>query len=264
MLKENANAYVELGRDLLDARVIYALDDNLEDDPNRFGNKRLTKKAAAELRAELAKLQRLAERLKLPVTRKQIGRRMVYDHLLPQSEEAFDALIETFSDELSEKLFLSVSTADAAYYERDNLLGEAARTAFPMATAEMRMSGNSLACDLPTAAVFHCMRAIEHGLRALAADVGLTFDVQQWREIIGQIESRLTDIQQHGIPGMDKATKDERLQFLSEAAKEFSYFKDSWRNYVMHAKATYGPQQARTVLNHTRDFLNRISDRLKE
>jgi hypothetical protein len=264
MLKESADAFVQLGIDIADAKLLYLLEteENFTDDP--YGNKILSAAGIASLRADFAKLIAVAKRLKLPSSQKLLGRRMVYDNNLPQNLGAFEVLLEVISDELDSKLFLSVSTNRAAYYEKDDLLGKEAREAFPIGTLELRSAANAYALELPTASVFHSMRAVEHGLRALATDVGLTFDAQQWGVIIDQIEAKIELIRQHGIHDMSKSDKDARLQFLSEAAKEFAYFKDGWRNYVSHAKATYGQQQAQTVLNHVRDFLRRLSTHLKE
>jgi hypothetical protein len=115
-----------------------------------------------------------------------------------------------------------------------------------------------------TASVFHCMRVLEHGIKALAANVDLTFDVQQWKNILDEIETKIEKIRDNGIPGMDKASKDERLKFLSEAAKEFFYFKDGWRNYVSHGRAPYDEHQAIGTLEHTRVFMNHLSKQLSE
>jgi hypothetical protein len=54
------------------------------------------------------------------------------------------------------------------------------------------------------------------------------------------------------------------MQFLSEAAKEFFYFKDGWRNYVAHGRAAYDEHQALGVLEHTRSFMNHLATRLSE
>jgi hypothetical protein len=105
------------------------------------------------------------------------------------------------------------------------------------------------------------MQALESGLRSLAADVGLTFDVQQWNAIIEQIESKITDLRKTLPAG---AGKNDRTQFLSEAAKEFFYFKDGWRNYVSHGRAAYDEYQALSVLEHTRSFMNHLATRLSE
>jgi hypothetical protein len=103
------------------------------------------------------------------------------------------------------------------------------------------------------------MHVLESGLRALASDVGLTFDVQQWKNIIDEIEAKLKKIRDHGFPGVSKADKDKKLQFLSEAAKEFSYFKDGWRNFAVHGHARYDGPKALSVLEHTRQFMNHLA-----
>ena len=58
--------------------------------------------------------------------------------------------------------------------------------------------------------------------------------------------------------------KSKRLQFLSEAAKEFVFFKDGWRNYVSQDLASYDEYQARSVLEHVRAFMIVLSSRLCE
>jgi hypothetical protein len=105
------------------------------------------------------------------------------------------------------------------------------------------------------------MRVLGHGLRALAADVGKGFDVQNWQNVIDQIESEIRSLGKTLPAGLAKS---ERLQFLSEAAKELSYFKDGWRNHVSHNRAIYDEHQARNVLEHVRSFMTVLSSRLNE
>jgi len=105
------------------------------------------------------------------------------------------------------------------------------------------------------------MLILERGLGALAKDVELTFDVQQWNTIIDQIEKKIRELSQSLSKGI---SKNERMQFLSEAAKEFFYFKDGWRNYVSHGRGDYDEHQAASVLEHTRAFMNHLSSQLSE
>jgi hypothetical protein len=105
------------------------------------------------------------------------------------------------------------------------------------------------------------MRVLEHGLRVLAKDVGKTFDVQVWQTIIDQIESAIRELGKTLPAGQAKS---ERLQFLSSAAKEFVFFKDGWRNYVSHNKASYDPLQAQSALGHVKTFMSVLSSRLRE
>jgi hypothetical protein len=136
-----------------------------------------------------------------------------------------------------------------------------AQDKFPSSRADAFAATDCYALGLPTACVFHAMRVLEHGLRALAKDVGETFDVQQWHNIIEQIESRAAQEAKTLPRGMPKT---ERLQFLSEAAKEFRYFKDGWRNYVSHDRVTYDDLEAQGALDHVRAFMAALSERLSE
>ena len=134
-------------------------------------------------------------------------------------------------------------------------------TSFPTATGDVLASVDLWALNHSTACVFHLMRVLEHGLRALAKDVGKAFDVQNWQNIIDQIES---EIRTQGKTLPVGPAKSERLRFLSEAAKEFSFFKDGWRNYVSHGRAAYDEHQARMVMDHVRTFMNGLSALLSE
>jgi hypothetical protein len=132
---------------------------------------------------------------------------------------------------------------------------------FPSAESDIIAAVDLWALCHWTACVFHLMRVLEHGLKALATDVGKSFDVQNWQNIIDQIESEIRTLGKTLPAG---ANKGERLRFLSEAAKEFTYFKDGWRNYVSHNKANYDEYQARGALEHVKAFMTTISSRLNE
>ena len=105
------------------------------------------------------------------------------------------------------------------------------------------------------------MRALESGLNALASDVGVVAGVQNWQPIIDQIEAAIKAEAKQLPAG---TAKTERLQFLAEAAKEFSHFKDGWRNHIAHNRSSYGEPQALTVMNHVRSFFEVLGRRLKE
>ena len=48
--------------------------------------------------------------------------------------------------------------------------------------------------------------------------------------------------------------KDELVNFYSQVAVQFRYFKDSWRVRVAHARETYEELSALKVFNHTLEF----------
>jgi hypothetical protein len=132
---------------------------------------------------------------------------------------------------------------------------------FPSAVRDVLSSVDLWAMGHPTASVFHSMRILEHGLRALASRVGRTFDIQNWQNIIDEIESEIRDRAKKLPRG---SAKNEELKFLAEAAKEFTYFKDGWRNYVSHNRSDYDEYQARSVFEHVRTFMTVLSSQLSE
>lgn len=105
------------------------------------------------------------------------------------------------------------------------------------------------------------MRVLECGLRALAHNVGRTFETQQLQNIIDEINSSI-EAERKTLPRGKE--RNERLQFLSEAAKEFVYFKDGWRNYVSHGRGDYDGHQARSVMEHVRSFMNHLATQLND
>lgn len=132
---------------------------------------------------------------------------------------------------------------------------------FPSVSDDAKASVDCWALGYSTASVFHSMRILEYGLAALASDVGVEIGVNSWQTVIDQIESRIKEIWKT-LPRGTKKT--ERLQFLSGAAKELTYFKDGWRNHVSHNRATYDEHQARSVMEHVRGFMTAISCQLSE
>jgi hypothetical protein len=134
-------------------------------------------------------------------------------------------------------------------------------SAFPSTDREIFSAVDCFALGHNTASVFHCMRILERGLGALAIELGLSFDIQQWNTIIEKIEAKIAELRKTLPRGIEK---NERLQFLSEAAKEFFYFKDGWRNYVSHNRGDYDEHQSRSVLEHVKTFMSRLAERIKE
>jgi len=84
-----------------------------------------------------------------------------------------------------------------------------------------------------TACVFHSMRVLEHGLRELASRVELSADAmaqENWKNVIDQIEAKIRAME--ALP--KSAEKSASLKVYSQAALQFRYFKDAWRNYISH------------------------------
>jgi hypothetical protein len=127
--------------------------------------------------------------------------------------------------------------------------------AFPSTADEASAAVDCIALGHGTAGVFHLMRVLEYGIGALAGQVGKTFDKQMWHGIIDEIESAIKQLQKTA----SKEEREKKLAFLSEAALEFRYFKDTWRNHVSHNKSSYDENQAIGVMNHVLSFMRILS-----
>jgi hypothetical protein len=182
----------------------------------------------------------------------------------PQTQREFRLVQKVFEQDLRRQTWLALSGSRARLYEkyeRDDLLAGSAKAAFPTANTELRAAAVAYAAELDTACVFHCMRALEPVLRAMAADVKVIIGVDAWQVVINNIEAAIKQEAKtlpRGVP------RNDRLQFLSEAAKEFGYFKDAWRNHCDHGRGTYDRQAAHAVMEHVRTFIEVLSCQLGE
>lgn len=251
IMRVYAQNYLNMGSKILDMTGHFSLLDG-EKDPEKI------KHLNEEFSRDLGKLLVLCQRLKLEVAASLLEPRLKE---LPKTEAEYNILIEAIYVELEKRVFIFIPPHRSEFYENNKLLAEKAKAAFPKADSELRKAGNAFAFGLSDACVHHCMGALEHGLHALAADVDVVFSVQNWQGVIDEIEKKIKEIAKGPGSGVEKK---ERLQFLGEAAKEFTYFKDGWRNHSAHNKVSYGEPQAQSVLTHVISFLEALSKRLSE
>ena len=151
--------------------------------------------------------------------------------------ELMELRVAAFTD-LRNRKFLRLEETYEPYYYNQNLFGDRVAECFPKATYDIIEAGNCQACGRYTACIFHLMRVTEHGLRALAKRLRVpfprTFELKTWDELIRNIESEIQKIiQQPRTP-----RRNQNLEFYNTAAAQFRYFKDGWRNHVMHTRTT--------------------------
>jgi hypothetical protein len=162
--------------------------------------------------------------------------------------------------------FLYVAPDRLAYLDQRELFGRAVNDAFPSAVVDVRESGNCLAAECPTAAVFHLMRAVEYALRALAQDRQVTLpksavlDLATWEDIIKQLEGAELAIQ--GYPRT--SAREKQFKFYHGAMMEFKRFKNVFRNSVMHTRDDYDRDAAHGVFVHVRDFMKILATEISE
>lgn len=132
---------------------------------------------------------------------------------------------------------------------------------FPSAFEDVMYAVDCWALGHGTASVFHLMRVLEYGLAALADNLGITVGTKNWQNVINEIDAKIRELGKTLPSGLDKSN---RLNFLSQAVKEFYWFKDGWRNHTSHNRASYDCHQARSVMEHVRGFMTVLSQQLSE
>jgi len=160
-------------------------------------------------------------------------------------------------EELRAPMFVSIEPDLRSFYEQsDMLFGGEVASAFPDAAKDISAANRCYALDEWTACVFHAMRVLEHGLRLAAERFAVDFSVDSWHTVIRGIEGSL-----HALRNKQVLTEQDRkeITYYSEAASQFRYFKDAWRNHVSHARTHYDEGDAEKVLRHVREFMQHLA-----
>ena len=257
MLQVFAEKYIQLGEKIGDARVIMWITEQTKDSPGR----ELDDNEKDELKGHLDQMRRHCKELGLAISNAIIVKAIKN---LPRTERELSAIINVVYEELKDRLFFFIPSERATHFNNLEVISDRTKENFPSIFRELRQAGNCIVGDLPTASVFHAMRALEIGLRALALQLEVSFphpiELEQWHNIIEAIESKITNI----VRQPKGKLKNDDLRFYSGAAIQFRYFKDAWRNHVSHARETYSDNEALEVLRHTVEFFEAISVKIKE
>jgi hypothetical protein len=177
-----------------------------------------------------------------------------------------NSLKGAFVDGLKKRCFLIVCGDRTEYVEQGALFGAEVRKAFPSASSDIREAGNCLAAECNTAAVFHLMRAVEHGLRALAEDrevklsKGVPIELGTWEDLLRQLEGAEAEIQ--NFP--KTLAREDQYAFYHGAMMELKRFKNVFRNAVMHTREEYDRDQAHSVFVHVRAFMQGLASKIAE
>ena len=170
-------------------------------------------------------------------------------------------------DALWQGKFVQVAALYTDYIENDALCGEEVKKkAFPSASEDLCQAGNCIGVDCGTAAVFHLMRAVEWGMRALAADWGVIgaphksrtvpIEFSQWEKILAQLYPAV-ETKINALPAGQH--KQDMQEFYFPILHEIRGFKDAFRNHVMHTRKSYTQQEADEVLRYVRRFKQVLS-----
>lgn len=181
MLERYALKYIELGAAIEKVKQAFAAAFDA-------GDHALNAAERQELRELLAELAVLAADLDLEVAAQTV-RHAQFD--MPATLQALNQLIYVVFAEGKSRTLLVMPSERRRYYEWDEVVSDAVKTAFPESAAEIRSAATCYALDQHTSAVFHAMRAAEIGTRKLAAELKVTLrralEYEDWQRLITEI-----------------------------------------------------------------------------
>jgi len=218
----------------------------------------LTTKGQQEFQEVVPKLYKYCDELGLTLSRNKIAelaRRVNEGCQTIEIPRLLRELDERIHEELQAEWFFHVAREKVPYLRvMGALYSEILESNFRFAYNELEHAGSCYAFKENTACVFHSMRALDRGLRALADKLEFLpadYESENWKNIIDIIEKRIRKMEEEP-KGAEKSAK---LRFYSALVLEFRYFKDAWRNHVSHGSDPYDEQQAHRVLVHVFDFM---------
>lgn len=140
--------------------------------------------------------------------------------------------------------------------------------AFPDATDEIREANSCYALDRHTACVFHCCRAVEHGIRAVMNAVGGSRDpkpleYQEWQSLIDQIDSKWKDIETRSEWRNTAELRNAR-GFFKRLVADMHAFKDDVRIVTMHSRKSYDRPGAKDVKDRTERWFTHMLGRINQ
>ena len=168
--------------------------------PQTGDGARLTREDCEWIERQLSRLKPVCEKLGLQASQNNIyhltmlvAKWMELPMVLVVAA-SFKQLRGTIQSEVNKLQFAFIPAGKVQFFEKHDLFGERVSAAFPSAQPEIQDAGNCLAADLHTAAVFHLMRAVEHGLRALArrfkVRLGQPLEYACWEHVIRAAEKK--------------------------------------------------------------------------
>ena len=225
--------------------------------------------AANELTARLRRFrQELAEleaRLTISEVDRFIDRLESYAITVSEFSYFVKSVRLRLQDEMSSTNLLALNSEDQNYFSpRSPLFGDLIPEKFPTnGEFELDEAAKCLALGRPTAAVFHLMRLMEVGIRALARCLQIPDPLKpaerNWGHIIGEIKKR---IDARWPTAATRAHGDGAL--FEQLHASLDAVRNPWRNATMHVESKYTDDQAKHILIAVKGFMEKLASRTDE
>jgi hypothetical protein len=172
-------------------------------------------------------------------------------------------LTERMADECETKNFLYVPSERVRFYKEPTKDWGDVPNRFGSTVFDVEESGKSFACERYTAAVFHVMRVLEAGLKALGSSLRDPMFLQStnrsWDTILKKCWKEL-DPQNPSRAPTWQADPD----FFNGVTGYLQNVKDAWRNPTMHVGQKYTEEETERIVVSARIFMAHLATKLHE
>jgi hypothetical protein len=162
--------------------------------------------------------------------------------------EALSHFRRTMQAELETRAFFVLREDLYPYFGLKEPFGDEVTAKFPTTIDDIENAAKCIALELPTACVFHLMRAMEAAVGALCGKLSIPNTDRVWGMLLSDLHKE--------IEAMPKG-KDRNA--WSEAHTNLYHVKQAWRNDTMHPKQTYTTEQAQEVFEATKTFMRHLA-----
>jgi hypothetical protein len=183
-------------------------------------------------------------------------------------KERLDEISNTLKRELSLLTLLVLESREQAYFApRVPHFGTDVAAKFQATSAfEIDEAAKCLALGRSTACVFHLMRVMEVGIRAVARCLGIPDPMRaadrNWGNIFREIKN---DLDAHGGQAPTKKwTVAGDKELFESAYASLDAVRVAWRNTTMHVENKYTTDEAEHIFVAVKGFMSRLASRCDE
>lgn len=212
----------------------------------------------------IAELDKLGARVTLKPVRRMLQSVESQTLTFEELGEFCQSITSRFQDEISEITLLALNAKEQALFApTEPLFGKDFEAKFPMAVFELDEAAKCRALGRSTAAVFHLMRAMEIGVRAVARSLQIPDPLKPAERNWGHILKGIWDgIEQKWPTATDRMGED--AQIFAALYASLDAVKNPWRNATMHVENKYTGEEAEHIFAAVRGFTRKLSSRMDE
>jgi hypothetical protein len=259
LLRFYAEVYVRLSKDLLDLEMCRSLDEreNVNAERDKIA---ILPGDEANVLSVLVKAKTDCEKIGLQIAAKHA------DELLKDAKSGFlagedvKALHENIERELSCRFYVGISEERKAAFCESRKGWEEIIAKFANSTEDIEEMNKCFALCRYSAAIFHSLLVVEHGLVKLGNLLGVTDPKEGWDASCKRLEAIVKAGRNANATGID-------FTFLDQLNACAQAMKSAWRNKVNHATGKpyvmsggFAPYVAEEIISATRGFMRRLAE----